>query len=89
MCGRLSSDAGVHIVCAQMTEDFLAFTRGQDNPLAGLKAGDRWCLCLCLGRWLEAHGAGVAPPVFPESTDIFALQNTDFQRLWALHLSSS
>jgi uncharacterized protein (DUF2237 family) len=27
----------------------------------GLAAGDRWCVCA--GRWLEAHRAGVAPPV--------------------------
>jgi len=32
----------------------------------GLKAGDRWCLCM--GRWLEALDAGFAPPVVLEAT---------------------
>ena len=58
------------MVCAQMTEDFLAYTRAQGNDLStpapmygfpGLKSGDRWCLCAA--RWAEAERAGVAPLV--------------------------
>ena len=53
-----------------VTDAFLAFSLEQGNDLttpkpewrfAGLKAGDRWCLCAL--RWKEALRAGVAPPV--------------------------
>lgn len=53
-----------------MTEAFLAFSRSRGNDLstprpeyrfAGLRPGDRWCLCAA--RWLEAYEAGAAPPV--------------------------
>ena len=53
-----------------VTEEFLAFSAVAGNDLStprpewgfpGLAAGDRWCVCA--GRWLEAHRAGVAPPV--------------------------
>jgi uncharacterized protein (DUF2237 family) len=51
------------------------FSREQGNDLTtpapaydfpGLAAGDRWCLCL--GRWIEALDADVAPPVVLEAT---------------------
>ncbi len=59
-----------------MTDAFLRFSRDQGNDLvtprpefgfAGLKAGDRWCLCAA--RWQEADEAGVAPPVVLEATN--------------------
>lgn len=68
-------DFGVHSVCAQVTEAFLAFTRSRGNDLSspapafgfpGLKPGDCWCLCAA--RWKEALNAGVAPPVVLEAT---------------------
>lgn len=74
-CDTGPQDAGLHVVCARMTEDFLAFSAARGNDLArarpelrfaGLKPGDRWCLCAA--RWLEALEAGVAPPVFLAST---------------------
>ena len=74
-------DFGVHVVCAQMTEQFLAFTRRQGNDLStpmpyhgfpGLKPGDRWCLCAM--RWKDAMDAGAAPPVILEATHIAALE---------------
>ena len=47
-------------------ETNLSFTfyKGNDlitssNNFQGLKAGDRWCLCVL--RWLEAYNNGVAP----------------------------
>jgi len=80
-CCRVGpEDLGVHAVCAVMTEAFLTFTRRQGNDLstprpafgfAGLKPGDRWCLCA--GRWQEAFDAGQAPGVVLESTDEAAL----------------
>jgi len=74
-CRTDASDRGVHVVCAEMTEDFLTYTKAQGNDLStpsadyrfpGLKAGDRWCLCAA--RWEEARQAGVAPKVVVEAT---------------------
>jgi uncharacterized protein len=80
-CNTGGDDVGVHVVCAQMTEEFLEFSKSRGNDLAspvpdhgfpGLQAGDRWCLCA--SRWQEAFDAGVAPPVFLEATQIQALE---------------
>jgi uncharacterized protein (DUF2237 family) len=78
-CNTGADDAGVHVVCARVTDDFLAYSRSQGNDLVtarggfpGLRAGDGWCLCA--RRWREAFDAGVAPPVVLESTHEAALQ---------------
>jgi uncharacterized protein len=80
-CHTGVEDAGVHVVCAQMTAEFLDFSNAQGNDLStpmpahgfpGLQPGDRWCLCA--SRWHEAFEAGVAPPVFLEATQIQALE---------------
>lgn len=69
-CNTGPEDLGLHVICAQMTGEFLAFSKAQGNDLstpmpdqgfAGLRPGDRWCLCA--GRWREAFEAGHAPPV--------------------------
>ena len=74
-CETDESDAGSHLICARMTQEFLDFSLARGNDLvtprpqwrfAGLKAGDRWCLCAM--RWQEALLAGVAPPVVLECT---------------------
>ncbi len=74
-CRTGSDDAGVHTVCAVMTEAFLEFTVQVGNDLvtpqpqwgfAGLVPGDNWCLCAA--RWLEAAQAGKAPLVVLEAT---------------------
>jgi uncharacterized protein (DUF2237 family) len=74
-CETGPEDVGMHTVCAVMTADFLAFSRSVGNDLstprpefgfAGLKPGDRWCLCA--PRWKEALDAGVAPQVVLEAT---------------------
>ena len=79
-CETGPDDTGSHIVCAVMTEEFLAFTRSRGNDLStprpeyhfpGLRAGDRWCLCV--SRWVEAFNAEVAPPVVLEATHVRAL----------------
>jgi len=88
-CESGGDDPGVHAVCARMTEEFLAFSVAAGNDLvtprpefgfAGLRAGDRWCLCA--SRWQEAYEAGVAPPVVLEATHARALEwcNTDALR---------
>ena len=74
-CRTGPDDAGVHTVCAVMTQDFLRFTVAAGNDLVtphpewgfpGLVEGDHWCLCAA--RWLEAARAGRAPPVVLEAT---------------------
>ncbi len=79
-CDTGPFDAGLHVVCAQVTAEFLDFSRSRGNDLItprpeyrfpGLKPGDRWCLCAL--RWLEAYEAGVAPPVILAATHEAAL----------------
>lgn len=74
-CDTGIEDRGLHIVCAQVTAEFLAFSKRQGNDLItpmpmynfpGLKPGDKWCLCV--SRWQEALQAGVAPPILLAST---------------------
>jgi uncharacterized protein (DUF2237 family) len=80
-CQAGPDDPGVHVVCARVTEEFLAFSVSRGNDLvtpmpafgfAGLRAGDQWCLCA--DRWQEALEAGVAPPVVLEATHARALE---------------
>lgn len=80
-CSTGAGDVGVHVVCAQVTEEFLEFTKSRGNDLStpmplydfpGLKPGDRWCLCAA--RWKEALDAGVAPPVVLASTHAASLE---------------
>lgn len=81
LCRTGADDVGLHIICAQVTDEFLEYSREQGNDLItprpeflfpGLQAGDCWCLCAA--RWQEALEAGVAPPVKLESTHISALE---------------
>ena len=87
-CETQVQDRGRHIVCAVMTDEFLAFSRTQGNDLMtprpeyrfpGLRAGDRWCLCL--DRWREAHQAGKAPNVVLEATHQIALERIPLSTL--------
>ncbi len=81
-CRTDESDAGSHLICTRVTAEFLEFQRALGNDLitprpewrfAGLKPGDRWCVCAL--RWKEAYLAGCAPPVVLDSTHARA---TDF-----------
>ena len=74
-CNTSDDDLGVHTVCAEVTEDFLFFSKERGNDLStprpeldfpGLTPGDRWCLCAA--RWAEAAEAGMAPRVVLEAT---------------------
>jgi uncharacterized protein (DUF2237 family) len=87
-CETDETDAGSHLVCARMTQAFLDFSVARGNDLvtpkpqwrfAGLKAGDRWCLCV--NRWKEALAAGVAPPVILECTHAYAAKTVSLQEL--------
>ena len=83
-CHTSQDDTGMHTVCAVMTDDFLVYSKAMGNDLMtprpafqfpGLKAGDRWCVCL--GRWVEALEAGFAPPVVLEATHASACEFID------------
>jgi len=71
-----------------MTDSFLEFSVSCGNDLItpkpdykfpGLKAGDFWCICL--GRWIEAHEAGVAPKIKLEATHASVLEFVDMRTL--------
>ncbi len=87
-CDTGVDDVGLHIVCIQVTAQFLAFSKSRGNDLStphreygfpGLKPGERWCLCAT--RWVEALDAGVAPAVVLEATHISALEFADLEDL--------
>ena len=87
-CETGPQDFGTHVVCAQVTEDFLEFTKAQGNDLStpspsggfpGLKPGDKWCLCAT--RWMEAMKAGVASPVVLSATHEAVLDYVPFDYL--------
>ena len=87
-CRTGADDVGVHVVCARMTAEFLAFSRDAGNDLVtprpefgfpGLQPGDRWCLCA--SRWVEALAAGVAPPVVLAATHATVTEWADLDDL--------
>src|ERR1700728_593903 len=80
-CDTSREDVGSHTVCVVMTAEFLAFSKAQGNDLstpmpqfgfAGLKPGDRWCVCAA--RWLAVQQAGGACPSILEVTHENTLQ---------------
>ncbi|QQA42323.1 DUF2237 family protein [Pelagovum pacificum] len=80
-CDTCREDRGSHTVCAEMTAEFLAFSKYVGNDLstprpefgfAGLKPGDQWCLCAA--RFLQAHEEGCAPKVNLSATHMAALE---------------
>ena len=87
-CKTGDEDVGTHVVCAIMTDEFLRFSRSRGNDLItplpyfkfpGLKAGDKWCLCV--SRWKEAYEEGLAPQVVLEGTHEKALKYVSFEML--------
>lgn len=89
-CNTDEQDQGRHVVCARVTQEFLAFSLQHGNDLstprpeyrfAGLKAGDRWCLCAL--RFKEALLAGFAPKVVLECTHAKALEFVSLEQLFS------
>ncbi len=87
-CRTGPDDYGLHIVCVEVTNEFLEFSKSRGNDLStpqpmyhfpGLVAGDRWCLCVV--RWKEALDAGMAPAVVLAATHISALEFVDLADL--------
>jgi len=87
-CNTGRDDAGLHLVCTIVTDEFLEFSQSRGNDLStpipeyqfpGLVQGDRWCLCVL--RWKEAFQAGVAPQVVLAATHISTLEFVDLSDL--------
>ncbi|HEU0030743.1 MAG TPA: DUF2237 domain-containing protein [Kofleriaceae bacterium] len=81
-CETDDNDVGRHVVCVQLTAEFLAFSKRRGNDLStpqpgfpGLSPGDRWCICAA--RWHEAYVANVAPPVYLAGTHESATEVID------------
>ncbi|HEX9389816.1 MAG TPA: DUF2237 domain-containing protein [Usitatibacteraceae bacterium] len=93
-CHTGPQDRGSHTVCVRLSAEFLAFSKRTGNDLstprpeygfAGLKPGDKWCVCV--SRWEEAFLAGVAPPVVLEATHERALEVVTLDELQAYALT--
>ena len=74
-CNTGPEDLGLHVVCTEVTREFLEFAQAQGNDLItpvpeydfpGLEPGDRWCVCAA--TWRQAYEAGVASPVVLAAT---------------------
>lgn len=83
-CRTSLEDASSHSVCVIVTDEFLGYSKAMGNDLstpfpeynfAGLKAGDRWCLCA--ERWKEAYKAGYAPKIDASATSSQATKIVD------------
>lgn len=75
-CGYFPDDAGLHLVCTEITQEFLDFSKERGNDLStpqsggfpGLTPGDKWCVCLI--RVIEAFNAGIKVKVDLAATSI-------------------
>ena len=89
-CDTGPEDRGSHTVCVIATEEFLSFSKYLGNDLstprpeygfAGLKAGDRWCVCA--GRFRQAVQEFAAPQVVLASTHLRATEIVPLELLRA------
>jgi uncharacterized protein (DUF2237 family) len=89
-CRTGPGDVGMHVICVQVTAEFLNFSIARGNDLStprleylfpGLKPGDRWCVCA--ERWVEALEANCAPPVVLEACHASALEYASLEDLMA------
>ncbi|HRM76663.1 MAG TPA: DUF2237 domain-containing protein [Paracoccus sp. (in: a-proteobacteria)] len=80
-CNTGPEDQGRHTVCVIVTAEFLALSKYLGNDLstprpeyrfAGLKPGDRWCLCAA--RFMQAAQEFAAPQVVLEATHVRTLE---------------
>lgn len=95
-CDTGIDDVGLHLVCTQVTAEFLAHQREIGNDLstpypaygfAGLRPGDRWCVCV--ERWKQSLVAGMAAPIVLEATHISTLEFVDLEDLQRLAVTQS
>lgn len=87
-CETGPEDLGVHSICCVVDERFLEVSRALGNDLstprpeygfAGLKPGDRWCVCAA--RWLQVQKAGAGCAVVLEATHEATLNIVPFDLL--------
>jgi uncharacterized protein len=87
-CNTGSEDQGLHLVCTEVTAEFLEYSREVGNDLStprpewgfeGLTPGDRWCVCV--ERWKQAWEAGYAAPVVLEATHMSTLEFVSLEQL--------
>ena len=87
-CETGEDDLGVHTVCCIVDAEFLEASKALGNDLstphpewgfAGLKPGDRWCVCAA--RWLQTYQAGFACKVLLEATHENTLKIIPFEAL--------
>lgn len=89
-CDTGPEDQGSHTVCVMVTAEFLALSKYLGNDLstprpeyrfAGLKPGDRWCLCA--SRFLQAAQEFAAPKVVLQATHARAVEIVPLELLQA------
>jgi uncharacterized protein (DUF2237 family) len=87
-CNTGPDDVGFHTICCVVDQPFLETSRSLGNDLitpmpqygfAGLKPGDRWCICA--SRWLQVQQAGAACSIVLEATHENTLQIVPFEIL--------
>lgn len=87
-CSYDKRDPGLHIVAAQVTQEFLDFNKAQGNDLItpkpqwqfpGLKPGDWWCICM--GVWLKSKAAGYPLYINLEACDEKVLEYVNLEEL--------
>ena len=87
-CENRGDDPGLHVVCCQVTDEFLEFSKDHGNDLStpmpqyrfpGLNPGDRWCVTA--PNWARAYNEGVAAPVVLAATNEAVLAVVPFAAL--------
>jgi uncharacterized protein len=95
-CAAGPDHAAVHLVCIEVSDTFLAYSKSVGNDLTtpmpqfafpGLVEGDRWCLVA--GRWMQAQVAGMAPRVYLRATNqaVLGLVPLEMLKGYALDLN--
>ena len=96
-CNTGRDDLGKHTICVLLNDEFLQHQASIGNDLItprpefgfpGLKAGDRWCVCIEL--WKASFDAGIIGPVRLEATHEQALEVVSLEMLLqGAHLGES
>jgi len=87
-CNTDKNDRGVHTVCAKVTTEFLEWAKKAGNDLitpheesgfAGLKDGDRWCVCAA--TYAQSLNEGTACRIFLKKTNYKTLEIIPLEKL--------
>lgn len=88
-CETPAGDFGSHGIAAEVTDEFLKFSKEKGNdltmPPVSLTGGCKWCLCV--SRWKEAFdargefGDSVVPKIFLNATNESALKKVELEDL--------